>query len=358
VAVTLLFSALVSQCQGAKAPTKDHKMSLMSINPPLEDVASDKKFFGPPFPADYPEDKRPHIKKSIMDSVRSPGEPYPALQAPQDFDVDFVKDENSDTGAWKAQFEYDEARKRLMDAEGDEKRAQGEADEAGRGMNDAERDAAGAAKDSGAAQKDLDDAKAGEDAANRADATRESKETVITGDETLEELKRKVKEAEENYAKQKAAFAECERQLKEAKEKFEKLKAELEALEAKTQGNAKLWVEQRTVRMNALKEKKEAEKTAAQAKTKAAEEVLAKAKAAQAEFDKKLAKEKGEHAAALQRLQKEKADLDKAHKGLEDARTRLQALRGHAPPAHSPKSGSCMTSVMFALLLAIAHLML
>ena len=41
-------------------------LSASRLNPPLKDVSSDKKFFGPPFPADYPEDTRPVADKGIL----------------------------------------------------------------------------------------------------------------------------------------------------------------------------------------------------------------------------------------------------------------------------------------------------
>merc|ERR1719478_1688711 len=93
------------------------------INPPLRDVSSDKKFFGPPFPADYPDDKRPAINHKILDQVKAPGNPYPALQGQHEYDSDYVKDENSDKGAWQAQMEYDTLRRKLAGEESDEKRA-------------------------------------------------------------------------------------------------------------------------------------------------------------------------------------------------------------------------------------------
>merc|ERR1719389_1631906 len=111
-----------------------------AINPKLEDKASDKKFFGPPFPADYPDDKRPVPQKDILNKLKGPDQPYPALQSKDKFERDFVKDENSDTGAWQAQFEYDALRKKLAQEEGDEKRAQARADREGRDVDDAQRD--------------------------------------------------------------------------------------------------------------------------------------------------------------------------------------------------------------------------
>ena len=42
--------------------------------------------------------------------------PYPAVQDSNDFDFDFVKDENSDGGRWAAQMEYDTLRSKIRAA--------------------------------------------------------------------------------------------------------------------------------------------------------------------------------------------------------------------------------------------------
>merc|ERR1719359_460533 len=110
--------------------------ALVKVDPPLKDVASDKKFFGPPFPADYPDDKRPVVQKSILDKLKGPNQPYPALQGKAEFDADYVKDENSDTGAWKAQFEYDTLRRKLLKEEADERASQSRADSEGKEYDD------------------------------------------------------------------------------------------------------------------------------------------------------------------------------------------------------------------------------
>jgi len=63
----------------------------------------DKKFFG----KDYPYDKRPDAKHLAFKH------PYPVVQDSGDFDKDYVKDENSDNGSWKAQETYDRLRVKL-----------------------------------------------------------------------------------------------------------------------------------------------------------------------------------------------------------------------------------------------------
>jgi len=65
---------------------------------------SDKKFFG----KDYPWDKQPAV------NILHFKHPYPVVQDSDDFDRDFVKDENSDSGEYKAQTEYDRLRHQLV----------------------------------------------------------------------------------------------------------------------------------------------------------------------------------------------------------------------------------------------------
>jgi len=72
-----------------------------AVSPEVED--SDKKFFG----KEYPWDKRPKVDAFHFKH------PYPVVQDSNDFDKDFVKDENSDNGEWKAQSEYDRLRHKL-----------------------------------------------------------------------------------------------------------------------------------------------------------------------------------------------------------------------------------------------------
>merc|ERR1719230_1077348 len=68
------------------------------ISPEL-DPKSDKTFFG----KDYPDDHRvvtPHHFEH----------PFPVVQKSDDYDKDYVKDENADGGEWAAQMEYDQLR--------------------------------------------------------------------------------------------------------------------------------------------------------------------------------------------------------------------------------------------------------
>merc|ERR1740130_2491105 len=105
------------------------------------------------------------MMKKLMDKLKSPDQPYPALQSKADFDRDYVKDENGDTGAWKAQMQYDWLRKKMVKDEDAAKIAAEQAAKEGRDVDDAQRKADGAGKVVDDAKHGVDDAiKAGEGA--------------------------------------------------------------------------------------------------------------------------------------------------------------------------------------------------
>jgi len=91
-------AAPVTQLQAVHTGTK--------IVPPLEDVSSDKEFMS----RDYPDDLRPgvrHFKRYDWDH------PYPVVQEDSQYDKDYVKDENNDSGEWSAQHDYDVIRSKI-----------------------------------------------------------------------------------------------------------------------------------------------------------------------------------------------------------------------------------------------------
>lgn len=337
VLLLALFAAIQTEARSSASPQG-------KINPPLKDVSSDKKFFGPPFPADYPDDKRPAINKDILNKLKGPDQPYPALQSKADFDSDYVKDENSDKGAWQAQFEYDKLRKELAQKEADEKRAASRADREGKDVDDARRADEEAGKKVTDAQKGVDDASSGDDG-----ATTGGDDGAAPSSDELEAMKKKVAEAEAKYEQAKKNFAECERELKEAKAKLEKLKAEMAALEQKLAGESKLWAEQKTVKLNAQK----AKETAALTKVGAAAQKLAAAEKIKADLEKALAKEKAEQEKALNELKKEQADVAKTKSDIDAATLRLQKLRGYDVPKKSFGKSATAGSLVFLMLMAL-----
>jgi len=327
IAMLLLAFALLGHAEASSLRSTDEK-----ISPPLKDVSSDKKFFGPA--GDYANDKRPVPDKAIMAKLKGPEQPYPALQSKEDYDTDYVKDENSDKGAWQAQFEYDALRKKLAEEEAAVKRAEERADREGKDADAAQRDDDDADRKVKDAQKGSDDALKGEGEDKDSQGNDIKRSDDFEGppsDEKLKELKKAVEAAEERLERQKKAFAECERQLAEAKKDLEDLKARQAELEKDIAGETKLWLEknqnQKTVKLNMKKTRE----SSALAKTQAAQAKLAAATKVKEAAEKALAKEKAESEASQKKLKKEKADLAKAQKDLDKASTRLQVLHGYKP---------------------------
>lgn len=358
---TLIFACLLLVQAEARLAHKE-SASLRSsdpINPPLKDVQSNEKFFGPA--GDYLKDKRPVPDKSIMAKLKGPETPYPALQAKADFDRDYVKDENSDMGAWKAQFEYDALRKKLAEEKADVKGAEDRAAREDKDVDAAQSadDAAGKKVDD--AQKNVDDAGKGEQDAKTAEDFQGP-----PSDEKLKELKKAVEAAEEKLAQQTKAFEECEKQLAAAKKELDDLKAKQTTMEAQLQADTKLWVEQNkaiaernSVKLNLKKSKEKAAFEIRTQKIAAAQGKLIAAEKIKADAEKALAKEKDESKIALGNLEAKKADLKKAQQQLQAASARLQKLHGYTPTdvAHPMKSGTQMMSAFMAVLTIAGMLM-
>lgn len=325
------------------------------ISPPLRDVKSDKKFFGPPTAtADYVQDTRPIPDKHVLDKLKSPDQPYPALQSKDKFDADYVKDENSDRGAWKAQFEYDYLRKKMAKEAADARRAGDWAGKEGHDLDDAQRKAGEAGRDADAARKALDDAKREEgDAMQPEDFDEIPDGTIKEKKAKLEMLKKAVKDAEENLKKEQAQFEQCKKMLEDAKTNLEELKAKQVEMETKLAADTKLWVESKTARLNVKKTKEDA----AHSKRVTALDALNIAKAEKAEVDKVLADKKAVAAKAQDNLKKQKADLAKAKEDMQKATVTLQKLRGYTPAAPAPtKSSAPMTSVFLSIFALVAML--
>jgi len=318
-------------------------------SPPLR---SDKKFFGPPFPADYVEDARPIPQKSILDKLKGPDQPYPALQSKADFDRDYVKDENSDRGAWKAQFEYDSLRRKLNKESADAQVAGDHADKEGKDIDDAQRKADDAEKNADDARKGVDDAKKEEnDAMQPEDFDDMPENTLKEKKEKLEKLKTAVAAAEANYEKEKKQFELCKKEFEDAKKNLEELKAKQVEMDAKLSADTKLYMETKTVRMNLKKTKEDA----AHSKHVVAIEQLKVAQAAKAEKDQILVEKKARAAKAQENFQKEKADLVKFKAKLAQATLTLQKLRGYTPAAAAPlKSNAPVTSALLSLFALVA----
>lgn len=317
------------------------------INPKLEDVSSDKKFFGPPFPADYPSDERPTVSPSIAWQLKEENKPYPYLQNRKEYDEDYVKDENSDKGDWKAQFDYDEYRRKLGEEEEAVRRAREKADKEGRDESDAEKALSDADKAARDAKKSVDDAVSGKDAADKDGDGTGGDGLSADEKEKLETMRKKVADAIDNYEKEKKQFEECKKNLEKAKKELEDIKAETAAYEEQLQSQSKLFIVKSEADRQAREKVRQARKEANAAKVKAAGEKLQTAVALKKTREESLAKEKAEHAVAQKKLDQQKAKMDQAKQKLDEAKVRLQTLRGYkTAPA---KSGVPSTSRVFTM---------
>merc|ERR550537_1664833 len=104
--------------------------SRMGINPDLHPT-SDKKFFDGA-KADYVTDMRPAVKDHFT-------WPFPEVQDSHDYDKDYVKDENNDGGAYKAQSTYDDLRAKLAKQRADLEELKRKEAAANAGVNDAKK---------------------------------------------------------------------------------------------------------------------------------------------------------------------------------------------------------------------------
>merc|ERR1719272_2877724 len=97
---SLLVLLLLTQGYGAVVrPRNREKASRAGIHPGLDPV-SDKKFYDGSR-ADYVTDLRPHKDAPLHFS-----HPFPEVQDSNDYDKDYVKDENGDSGEFAAQEKY------------------------------------------------------------------------------------------------------------------------------------------------------------------------------------------------------------------------------------------------------------
>jgi len=95
--LSLLCFAL-AWCESSAGATRQDSDVIPSLHP-----QSDQKFFK----KDYPEDSRPGVLHRF-------DVPHPLVQDSEDYDKDFVQDENNDKGGyWTAQMEYDALKNRL-----------------------------------------------------------------------------------------------------------------------------------------------------------------------------------------------------------------------------------------------------
>jgi len=207
------------------------------ITPALNPV-SDPRFFGPTVGrrGDYSTDGRPTVETQF-------GYPFPKMQDTNDYEKDFVKDENDDDGSWAAQAEYDRLRAKLSKQKailaGENKEDISDADisdDIGKSTGEVEADV-----------KDLEDCKAklaeakeklkqaieAVKAAKDAYAAASAEEARVSSMESTARAEEDKLEAE--VAKNTQELEDAKAQAKKAKENVAKLEDELEAAAKKVQ---------------------------------------------------------------------------------------------------------------------------
>jgi len=201
-----------------------------SVSPSVE--KSDKKFFG----KDYPWDKRPKV------DVFHFKHPYPVVQDSDDFDSDFVKDENSDNGSWKAQTEYDRLRHKLAKEKADVAKALEAKKKAEQELKDAlkkEQDAADKKKKEMEEEEKKKEKKVPASSASKGESEEKEqvKRKVVVPTESPGGVTSPgdVKVVAGDTEKAMDALEKCKKQLAEARERLKELMKELEEAKKKQQ---------------------------------------------------------------------------------------------------------------------------
>jgi len=233
------------------------KVSLARINPELAPV-SDKKFFDGRR-ADYVTDRRPH-----KDAPLHFTHPYPEVQDSNDYDKDYVKDENGDGGEHAAQSLYDRLRHAIVEQQKEL--------EALKAAQKAARDALAAHKGTGDAQHE------------------KVPEVPAAGDLSTKEVETEIDDLDK-----------CKEQLRIAKEKLKKA------------------IDERKAALDAYEKAKVAKEEAK------AKEAAAKAEEVKLEKDVKVEDE--EHQTALANFKEKDATLKKMEAELEAAAKNLRKHR-------------------------------
>eukprot|EP00747_Dinoflagellata_sp_TGD_P101566 gnl/TRDRNA2_/TRDRNA2_168384_c1_seq1.p2 gnl/TRDRNA2_/TRDRNA2_168384_c1~~gnl/TRDRNA2_/TRDRNA2_168384_c1_seq1.p2 ORF type:complete len:320 (+),score=133.00 gnl/TRDRNA2_/TRDRNA2_168384_c1_seq1:74-1033(+) len=289
----------------------------LRIWPELSHPQGDKKFFG----KDYPRDQRPKV-------VEKPpfNHPYPAVQDHEDYEVDYVKDENDDKGAWHTQEVYDALKNKLgaqkAGLAGTKAKAEQEKKEyEWAKKKEAEAEAAAKEKEQMAQQ-----------AANMEGSNNTAANTANGG------VRANTKEVEEEMKD----LEECKKQLADTR-------AKLKELVEKT-------------------EKAEQEKKEADAAMESADKEEAAAEKLEEEAQEKLKVETTEAAVAkdgykaqIKELKKTESDLEKAEKRLRKYRMKVDHKGGVYRPTDEPappKAGAPAAAFVSMLAASVAALAL
>eukprot|EP00747_Dinoflagellata_sp_TGD_P101573 gnl/TRDRNA2_/TRDRNA2_168384_c1_seq8.p1 gnl/TRDRNA2_/TRDRNA2_168384_c1~~gnl/TRDRNA2_/TRDRNA2_168384_c1_seq8.p1 ORF type:complete len:326 (+),score=116.98 gnl/TRDRNA2_/TRDRNA2_168384_c1_seq8:54-1031(+) len=173
-------------------------LAVKRITPELR-PKSDNKFMHD----DYPSDERPRENGLAFEH------PYPVVQETHNYDYDYVKDENSDGGEWKAQMQYDELRAKMHKIIKETEEAKMEMEKQ---------------------KADVDKAMEAEKIADQKEevaetATGKAKGVEVDRAQDVEDLKSQTAAAADEVEKEMVDLEECKKQLKDARDHLEKLLA-------------------------------------------------------------------------------------------------------------------------------------
>jgi len=191
-----------------------------SVGPADQIDGSDKKFFK----KDYPWDERPKANPLHFKH------PYPAVQDSGDFDKDYVKDENSDDGYWKAQTTYDKLRQKVRNEKSDVEKAlkrktQDEEDlKNAYAKHEQDKKARKAAEEKAAREKARKAAKASAEA----EAAEAKKDELKHGGAVGEGLQKEIEVKADDTKSAMKELEDCKKELKAAQDRLKELMGELE----------------------------------------------------------------------------------------------------------------------------------
>lgn len=291
------------------------------IHPPL-DPKSSKVFFK----HDYPDNEQPPVTKDYKFD-----HPYPIVQTDHVYDTDYVKDENSDSGEWQAQMEYDTLRNKIR------KMREG-VDDHERWANEADKAKDEAEKAYNEAKEELDKASAASDKAKQDYDKADDKVHDLTGETYKESIEGgneggnattggEIGEAVDKVKYEMKEFEECKKKLAETRAKLKKLMDEHEDhLQAKSDA--------------------EAEKAAA----------LEKEKSALSDHDKKMKKlyDEEEEAEEAKKSQAElESELKETEAAFDKAAAKLRKVRGEDGHSEKHKSAAAFPVPSVTVLLMV-----
>eukprot|EP00747_Dinoflagellata_sp_TGD_P101567 gnl/TRDRNA2_/TRDRNA2_168384_c1_seq2.p1 gnl/TRDRNA2_/TRDRNA2_168384_c1~~gnl/TRDRNA2_/TRDRNA2_168384_c1_seq2.p1 ORF type:complete len:327 (+),score=109.57 gnl/TRDRNA2_/TRDRNA2_168384_c1_seq2:54-1034(+) len=250
-------------------------LAVKRITPELR-PKSDNKFMHD----DYPSDERPRENGLAFEH------PYPVVQETHNYDYDYVKDENSDGGEWKAQMQYDELRAKMHKIIKETEEAKMEMEKQ---------------------KADVDKAMEAEKIADQKEevaetATGKAKGVEVDRAQDVEDLKSQTAAAADEVEKEMVDLEECKKQLKEARDYLEKLLAQKAASDANKDSGPGAVV------------------------------AGADAELSEEWWEKKVIEEYTEWQGAKQTLDEETAELKDIQKRLKEAEERLRTYRAPGGP--------------------------